>query len=136
MATRSSAEAEQHYFKVLRRVLAAIEAREPYTRGRSKRMGYLARRVGEQLGMDHDQCRLLDLAGQVHDIGLLSVPDRILNKPCRLGSAEFRNVQKHSEASFEILQPLTFLADMLPAIKFHHERMNGTGTQETFQYGS
>ena len=98
-----------------------------YTRGPSKRIGYLARRVGEELGLDHDRCRLLDLAGQVHDIGLLSVPDRILNKPNQLGSAEFRNVRCHSEASFEILQPLTFLADILPAVKYHHERMNGTG---------
>ena len=126
-ANQASAKAERHYFKVLRRVLAALEAREPYTRGRSKRIGYLARRVGEKLGLSHDECHLLDLAGQVHDIGLLSVPDRILNKPSRLGSSEFRNVQKHSEASFEILQPLTFLADVLPAVKYHHERMNGTG---------
>ncbi len=124
---QAALQAEQHYFKVLRRVMAAIEAREPYTRGRSKRIAYLARRIGQQLGLSHDQCHLLDMAGQVHDIGLLSVPDRILNKPARLGTAEYRNIQKHATESIRILQPLTFLADILPAIRHHHERMNGTG---------
>ncbi len=126
-ARRAAELAERHYFKVLRRVLAAIEAREPYTRGRSKRIGFLARRVGEQLGLDKDECRLLDLAGQVHDIGLLAVPDRILNKASQLGGAELRNLEKHPEESFRILEPLTFLAEVLPAIRHHHERMNGTG---------
>ena len=126
-ARQAGRHAEHHYFKVLRRVLAALEAREPYTRGRSKRIGYLARRVAEQLGLDYDQCRLLDMAGQVHDIGLLAVPDSILNKPTRLGAVEFRNMGRHSDASCDILRPLTFLADVLPAIRYHHERMNGTG---------
>jgi len=126
-ARQAGKHAEQHYFKVLRRVLGALEAREPYTRGRSKRIGYLARRVAEELGLDHDLCRLLDMAGQVHDIGLLAVPDAILNKPSRLGAVEFRNMGKHSDASCDILKPLTFLADVLPAIRYHHERMNGTG---------
>jgi HD-GYP domain-containing protein (c-di-GMP phosphodiesterase class II) len=126
--TRQAAlRAERHYFKVLRRVMAALEAREPYTRGRSKRIGYFARRIAEQLGLSHDECRLLDMAGQVHDIGLLGVPDRVLNKPARLGTAEYRNIKKHSAESIRILQPLTFLADVLPAIHYHHERMNGTG---------
>lgn len=121
---------ERHYFKVLRRIMAAIEDREPYTRGRSKRVGYLARRIGEQMGLPRKQCRLLGLAGQVHDIGQMGVPDRVLNKPSRLGAAEFRTVRKHAEVSYRILEPLTFLAEILPAVRYHHERMNGTGYPE------
>ncbi len=123
----SAQRAERHYFKVLRRIVSAVENRNPYTRGRSKRIGYLARRIGENIGLDDYQCRMLDLAGQVHDIGLLSVPDYILNKPSRLGNDEFRTVRKHAETSYRILEPLTFLAEILPAIRYHHERMNGTG---------
>ena len=124
---KSAARAEQHYFQVLRRVQAVIEAREPYTRGRSKRVGLLARRIAERVGLEHDLCVLLSLAGQVHDIGLLAVPDQILNKPSRLGNQEFRTIQKHAERSYKILEPLTFLAEVLPAVRYHHERMNGTG---------
>lgn len=124
---RAAMRAERHYFKVLRRMMAAIEDREPYTRGRSKRVGYLARRIGEQMGLDPRQCRLLGLAAQVHDIGLMAVPDRILNKPSRLGAAEYQTVQRHAEVSYRILEPLSFLAEVLPAVRHHHERMNGTG---------
>jgi HD-GYP domain-containing protein (c-di-GMP phosphodiesterase class II) len=123
----ASQRAERHYLKVLRRILAAVEARQDYSRGRSKRIGGLTRRVALRLGMDSNQSRLLDLAGQVHDIGLLAVPERILNKPARLGGDEFRAIQRHAEISYRILEPLTFLAEALPAIRYHHERMNGTG---------
>jgi len=119
--------AEWHYFKVLRRIMSAVESREPYTRGRSKRIGYLARKIGENLGLEPHLCRLLDLAGQVHDIGLLSVPEYILDKSSKLGREEFRSVRKHAEISYRILEPLTFLHEILPAIRYHHERMNGTG---------
>jgi len=124
---RSAMRAERHYFKVLRRIVSAIEDREPYTRGRSKRMGFLARRIGEQMGLDRVQSRLLAMAAQVHDIGLLAVPDRILNKASALGNEECRTVQKHPETSYKILEPLTFLSEMLPAVRYHHEKMNGTG---------
>jgi len=124
---QSAARAEQHYFKVLRRLLATVEARENYTRGRSKRIGFLLRRMGEQLGLDECRCKLLGMIGQVHDIGLLAVPDKILNKPSRLGTDEFRTVKKHAEISYGILEPLTFLSEVLPAVRHHHERMNGTG---------
>jgi len=119
--------AERHYFKVLRRLLAAVEAQQIDTRGRSKRIGHLAKRMGERMGLDGVQCQLLNLAGQVQDIGLVAVPQHILNKPSRLGTEEFRTVKKHSELSYRILEPLTFLSEMLPAIRCHHERMNGTG---------
>ncbi len=130
----SALRAEHHYFKVLRRIVSAIENRDPYTRGRSKRIGYLARRIGENVGLDDYQCRMLDLAGQVHDIGLLSVPEYILNKPSRLGNGEFRTIKKHAEMSYRILEPLTFLAEILPAVRHHHERMNGTGYPHELQF--
>jgi HD-GYP domain-containing protein (c-di-GMP phosphodiesterase class II) len=123
----SALRAERHYFKVLRRIVSAVENRDPYTHGRSKRIGHFARQIGEKLGLDDYQCRMLDLSGQVHDIGLLSVPEHILNKPARLGNEEFRTIKMHAEISYRILEPLTFMAEMLPAIRYHHERMNGTG---------
>lgn len=124
---QAARQAEWHYFKVLRRIMAAIEAREHYTRGRSKRIGFLAKRMGEELGLDANECHMLYMAGQVHDIGLLAVPDYVLNKASRLGSEEYRAVKDHAEASYRILRALTIMTDVLPAIRYHHERMNGTG---------
>jgi len=124
---QASQRAERHYFKVLRRILTTMEARDPMTRGRSKRISRLARRMARRMQLPHQQCRLVSLAAQVQDIGLLAVPEAILHKPARIGSTEFRGLQRHAEISYRILEPLKFLADILPAVKYHHERMNGTG---------
>lgn len=120
-------QAERHYFQVISRVCQAIESRHQHIRGRSQRVGRLAARIGGKLGLPEATCQMLELVGQVHDIGLLVVPDRILDKPGALAGEEFRTIQEHPEASYRILQPLTFLAEILPAVRYHHERMNGTG---------
>ena len=123
----AASRAERHYFKVLRRLTSAVEDRQPHLRARSKRISKLARDIAEHMDMDAPQARLLYLAAQVHDIGLLSVSERILTKPTRLAPDEYRAVKRHPEVAYRILQPLTFLAEILPAVRYHHERMNGTG---------
>jgi HD-GYP domain-containing protein (c-di-GMP phosphodiesterase class II) len=126
-AMKIATKAEHHYFRVLHRVLAMVENRQPYSTGRSYRVSRLARQIARRMGLSGSQCRLVSLAGRVHDIGLLAVPETILYKRGRLAGDEFRIVQKHPDLSCRILQPLSFLADALPAIRYHHERMNGTG---------
>jgi HD-GYP domain-containing protein (c-di-GMP phosphodiesterase class II) len=122
-----AAQAEKHYISVLQRIVHFIEARENYTRGRCERIGNLAEAISRQLGLSEEKCDVMNLAGQFHDIGLLSVSDRILCKRSLLGSKEFQVVQQHSDVSCELLSPLESLAEVLPAIRHHHERMNGTG---------
>ncbi|MFP3937416.1 MAG: HD-GYP domain-containing protein, partial [Phycisphaerae bacterium] len=91
------------------------------------RIGYLSEQIARRMGMDSGLCERMNAAGRLHDIGLLAVPESILNKRSRLGTDEFRTVQKHAEVSCEVLKPLTTLQDVLPAVRTHHERMNGTG---------
>jgi len=126
-AHRAAVRAERHYVGVLRRILKIVEAHEQYSQGHSERIGALAKKMARQFGMDRDQCILLGLAGELHDIGLLAIPEGILKKRCHLGAQEFQTIQQHPEISYEILKPLRSLADVLPAIRHHHERMNGTG---------
>jgi HD-GYP domain-containing protein (c-di-GMP phosphodiesterase class II) len=123
----SARDAQEHYVGVLRRIVKFVEARDKYTRGRSDRIGKLAELISRRMGLSQEKCSLLNIAGQLHDIGLLAVPEGILNKRSSLGADEFRTVQRHSEVSYEVLKPLSMFADMLPAIRYHHERMNGTG---------
>ena len=120
-------ECEAHYVSVLRRMMKYVEAREALGGGHSQRVGALAAKIAAHLAMDPEQCRLLGLAGELHDIGLLAIPEGMLNQHSRIGVAEFRTIQKHSEVSYEILKPLESLRAVLPAIRHHHERMNGTG---------
>jgi len=120
-------ESEDHYVSVLRRIMKFVEAREKLGCGHSDRVGTLASKLAAHLGMDDERCKLLGLAGELHDIGLLAIPEGMLNQHSRIGVAEFRTIQKHSEVSYEILKPLASLRAVLPAIRHHHERMNGTG---------
>lgn len=123
----AAGEAERHYVDVLQRIMKFVEAREQYAQGHSHRVGQLAEQIAAKLGLDSRRQENLALAGQLHDIGLLAIPDGILNKHARFGVEDFRTVQKHSEISYEILKPLESLAAILPAVRHHHERMNGTG---------
>ena len=120
-------EAERHYVDVLRRIIRFVEARDKYGCGRSERVGGLAEQISRHLRLEDHKCSLMGLAGQLHDIGLIAVPEAILNRTERWGTSEFQSVQKHPEVSFDVLKPLDSLADVLPAIRHHHERMNGTG---------
>lgn len=127
LLARAAGEAEVHYVEVLRTIIHFVEARDKYSRGRSERIGLIAQKIGQALSLPADQCELLNLAGQFHDIGLMAVPEIILNKHTKLGVAEFRAVQKHCDAGYEMLRPLGSLAGILPAVRYHHERCNGTG---------
>ena len=126
-ARRAAAEAERHYAEMLRRIITFVEGREKFRRGHSENVGRLAGSIGRQMGLPEETCELLILGGRLHDIGLVAVPDACRNGYNRFGVEEFRSIQKHSEVSYEVLKPLEMLADVLPAIRTHHERMNGTG---------
>ncbi len=118
---------EEHYVSVLRRVVKFVESRDKYMHGRSERIGKLTQMMAEALKFAPDKCRMMNIAGQLHDIGLLAVPDGVLGRQYTLGGSDYRTVKRHAEISYEVLRPLTSFAPILPAIRYHHERMNGTG---------
>lgn len=124
---RSAAAAEDHYIDVLRRILCFVEARDKYTEGHSDRVAALCEQTARKMGFAPDRCALMRLAGWLHDIGMLAIPEKILSERNGFGVESFRVVQTHSEIGYEVLRPLESLAEALPAIRYHHERMNGTG---------
>ncbi len=124
---RIATDAEKHYLAVLRRVMRVWETREKYGQGRGERIGKLAEQIARRLQLPESKCRLMNLAGQLHDIGLLAVPEEVLMKTSSLTVQEFGLVKKHSEISYEVLRPLASISPILPAVRYHHERMNGTG---------
>ncbi|RPI60564.1 MAG: HD domain-containing protein [Planctomycetaceae bacterium] len=125
--SQSAAQAEEHYVHVLRRMLKFLESGDKYSHGKSERIGNLTEKLSRKMGLADEMCRLMNLAGQLHDIGLAAVPAGILGKRSPLGSDDMRTVREHCDISYEILKPLRMLEPVLPAIRHHHERMNGTG---------
>lgn len=104
-----------------------IEAKDRYTDGHTRRVGTICRMLGEKLGLGEEQLDKLEIAGVIHDIGKVGVPENILNKPDKLSEEEFEIIKKHSEIGETILKPLGSLKECLDPVRHHHEKLNGSG---------
>jgi putative two-component system response regulator len=105
----------------------SIEARDPYTRGHCDRLAEMSARLGERLGLSEEHIRALRRAGIVHDVGKIVVPDAILLKPGPLTPDEIRIMRKHAEVGERICAPLKSMRLVLPIIRHHHEKRDGSG---------
>jgi len=105
----------------------AIEAKDPYTEGHIFRVATLALKLGRRLGLSAEHQESLWKGGILHDIGKIGVPDAILNKAGRLTPEEVAQMQVHAIVGERICQPLRSIRYLLPVIRHHHERFNGTG---------
>lgn len=104
-----------------------IEAKDKYTDGHTRRVGLISKRLGEKLGLGEDKLNNLEIAGIIHDIGKVGVPENILNKPGKLSNEEFEIIKKHSEIGETIIKPLGSLEECLKPVRNHHEKLNGSG---------
>jgi len=124
---QSASVSERHYIEVLGRIVKVVESRDRYWAGHSHNVGRLAGMIAKQLGLPESQCDQMVLAGELHDIGLLAVPESVMLSHSRFGVEDFRCIQTHSAISHDVLKPLEMLGGILPAIRSHHEKLNGTG---------
>lgn len=108
-------------------VAAIVEQRDPYTAGHQRRTAYLAQAIARELGLPEDDCQTIYLAGVVHDIGKVSLPFEILNKPGKLSDIEFSLIRTHAQSGFDILAPIHFPWPIAQIVLQHHERMDGSG---------
>lgn len=115
------------FMGTLRALTSAIDAKDRYTRGHSERVAYMATRLGEAIGLDTETTQRLHIAGLVHDVGKIGVPEAVLCKPGRLTDEEFSLIKLHPEIGHRILKDIPQLADVLPGVLSHHERWDGKG---------
>jgi putative two-component system response regulator len=112
---------------VLFTLAQSIEARDPYTRGHCERLAQMSSRLGERLGIAEENIKALRWAGIVHDVGKVAVPDSILLKPGPLTPEEISVMRKHAEVGERICAPLRSFRLVLPIIRHHHEKRDGSG---------
>lgn len=105
----------------------AVEAKCPYTRGHSERVTALALALAGRLGLAPAEREVLRRGGLLHDLGKISVPDAVLNKPGPLTEEECELVRRHPAEGARIVEPLGSLRDVVPLIRWHHERPDGKG---------
>jgi putative two-component system response regulator len=105
----------------------AVEAKSPYTHGHAERVKRYSLDLGSALGVPSEERELLRKGALLHDIGKISIPDAILNKPGPLTTEEFRVVKDHAAQGAHIVEPLHSVRDAVPLIRWHHERLDGGG---------
>lgn len=116
-----------NYPAPLKKLVEAIETKDPYTHGHSARTAELAVSIGIRMGLGADQLRTLAQGAYLHDIGKLGIPDEILNKPGRLTPDERKLIETHPMLGFSLASVHEVLAPCLPIILYHHERFDGDG---------
>jgi putative two-component system response regulator len=112
---------------VLFTLARSIEGKDPYTHGHCERLAHYSASLGEYLGLPEDQVVALRRAGIVHDIGKIAIPDAIILKPGVLTEDEWKIVQEHPVIGERICSPLKSFRTVLPIIRHHHERFDGSG---------
>jgi HD-GYP domain-containing protein (c-di-GMP phosphodiesterase class II) len=106
---------------------AAIERRDPYTRGHSERVTVVARAIARRLDCDRDELEAIRLGGPLHDIGKLSIADEVLLKPGRLDEDELLQIREHPVVGARLIRGVSSLEPAVPCVLHHHERWDGTG---------
>jgi putative two-component system response regulator len=113
--------------EVLVSVAAMIDAKSPFTRAHSERVGIYARHFGQKLGISARELKIVTTGGRLHDIGKIGTPDEIINKPGRLTAEEWKIVEQHPLCGAELLRPIAMMRPYIPVVRWHHENHDGTG---------
>jgi putative nucleotidyltransferase with HDIG domain len=111
----------------IRMLAAAIDEKDPYTRGHSGRVAKYSTIIAQELGLSDQELDTLRISALLHDVGKIGVEDRVLKKPGALTPEEFTLMKQHTVKGANIMRPVSQLKEMLPGIELHHEHMDGRG---------
>ena len=125
-------EVERLFFDVMKAIASLIDAKDGYTHKHSERVAQFGVRLARHLGFDADSRAVVELSGLLHDVGKIGVPDAILNKPGKLTDDEFKQMRLHTVHGARILSQIQSerVVNILPGVKYHHERWDGNGYPE------
>ena len=112
---------------MLHALTASIDAKDPYTCGHSRRVALISRRLAELSEFDEHRVGRLYLAGLLHDVGKIGMPESVLLKQGKLTDAEYELVKMHPETGANILAGIRQMEDVFPVVLYHHERPDGRG---------
>ena len=129
---RLMADMERLFLDVMKAIAAIIDAKDGYTHRHSERVAAFAVRLARQMGLSNDERSVVELSALLHDVGKIGVPDAILNKPGKLTDDEFKEMRRHPMHGAAILANIQSqkVLNLLPGVKYHHERWDGKGYPE------
>ena len=112
---------------IIQVIAKTVETRDPYTAGHQKRVSTLACAIAQEMNLSGSQLQGIKMAGDIHDLGKLSVPAEILSKPTKLTDPEFNLIKTHPQVGYDILKDIEFPWPIAQIVYQHHERMDGSG---------
>jgi HD-GYP domain-containing protein (c-di-GMP phosphodiesterase class II) len=115
------------FLSTIKSLAAAIDAKDPYTRGHSERVALFSVAIARELGLDEKSVERVQIAGLLHDVGKIGIADVVLRKPERLTEAEYAIIKGHPALGASIMGPIRQLKDIIPGMRHHHEALDGTG---------
>ncbi len=120
-----------HLRKALEQTITILvniaEMKDPYTVGHQKRVSQLATAIAKKMNLPEEKVEFVRIASLIHDIGKVSVPSEILNKPSKLTDSEYALIKTHPAVSYKYIKDIDFPRKVADIILQHHEKMNGTG---------
>lgn len=124
---QAATENRELFLGSIKMLAAAIDEKDPYTRGHSGRVAKYSVFIGKELGLDEKELDRLRISALLHDVGKIGVDDQVLKKPGKLTDEEFELMKQHPVKGANIMRPVAQLKEMLPGIELHHEFLNGKG---------
>jgi HD-GYP domain-containing protein (c-di-GMP phosphodiesterase class II) len=121
------------FINSVRMLAAAIDAKDPYTRGHSERVARYSIAIGKNLTLPEKEMRDLRISALLHDVGKIGIDDRILRKPGALSDEEFEVMKQHPAKGAAIMSGVAQLIDIIPGMKYHHEKWSGGGYPDSLE---
>jgi len=118
---------ESAYMDTIEILRLTVEAKDTYTKGHSDRVSEYSELIGKKLGLEEDDLKTLKIGGLFHDIGKIGIPDSILLKNDKLDDNEYSEIKNHPTIGAHIISNATIFKNIIPIVKHHHERYDGTG---------
>ena len=120
-------ELQSSYLNTVKSLVAALEAKDEYTKGHSERVAGYARAIAIEMKLKNKEAQLLYEVSLLHDVGKIGVSESILNKRTKLSTSEMEHIQSHTITGEKILSSIESMREGLSAVRHHHERLNGMG---------
>lgn len=124
---RAAEENRQLFLGTVKGLAAAIDGKDPYTRGHSERVSRFSVAIANRMGMSPEEVEKIRISALLHDVGKIGIDDNILKKPAALTDEEFLLMKEHPQKGYKIMSQIPAMRDFLPGMYMHHEMINGAG---------
>src|SRR5215218_5318272 len=124
---RSAQENRELFLGTIKGLAAAIDGKDPYTRGHSERVSRFSMAIAQRLDLDDDEIEKIRISALLHDVGKIAIDDAILKKPAALTDEEYEIMKGHPQKGYKIMSQIPAMKEFLPGMYMHHEMVNGKG---------